>query len=71
MKYRHAGKEKPLAIGVYPTVELKVARRAQDEAKALLTAGVDPSANKKAQKVVSQNQNSNSFTIVALKWFDT
>jgi hypothetical protein len=31
MKYRYAGKEKRLALGVYPEVGLKEARRKRDE----------------------------------------
>ena len=32
MKYRHAGKEKRLALGVYPAVSLAQARKARDQA---------------------------------------
>lgn len=43
MKYRWDGKEKLLAIGVYPEVSLKEAGAARDEAQAKLRAGCDPS----------------------------
>ncbi len=36
LKYRFAGKEKLLALGVYPDVGLKEARERRDEAKRLL-----------------------------------
>ena len=36
LKYRYAGKEKRLALGVYPEVSLKVARGYSDEARKLL-----------------------------------
>lgn len=42
LKYRHEGKEKTLALGVYPTVSLKEAREERDKAKKLIDAGTDP-----------------------------
>lgn len=65
-KYRHAGKEKRLALGVYPVVPLasrpdaptpggilKGARQLRDEARALLSAGTDPGeARKDAKRVL-------------------
>ncbi|CBJ50882.1 Putative integrase prophage protein (fragment) [Ralstonia solanacearum PSI07] len=47
LKYRFAGKEKLLALGVYPRVGLKEARDRRDEAKRLLDDGVDPSVERK------------------------
>ncbi|MDO5537449.1 MAG: Arm DNA-binding domain-containing protein, partial [Desulfovibrionaceae bacterium] len=43
-KYRFDGREKRLALGVYPQVGLKEARSRRDEAKSLLAGGIDPSA---------------------------
>jgi len=50
LKYRFAGKEKTLSIGIYPQVSLKQARKAREEAKDLLSQGIDPNTKKKAQK---------------------
>ena len=50
LKYRFAGREKLLALGPYPTVSLAEARRARDEARALLAQDVDPSEARKAKK---------------------
>ena len=44
VKYRLAGKEKRLALGVYPQVSLLEAREKREAAKKLLSNGVDPSA---------------------------
>jgi hypothetical protein len=44
LKYRFAGKEKTLALGVYPEVTLKEARNKRDTARKLLDSGSDPSA---------------------------
>lgn len=41
MKYRHAGKEKLLALGVYPEVTLSEARQRRDAARNLLRDGND------------------------------
>lgn len=41
-RYTFAGKEKMLAVGVYPTVSLAAARQKRDEARQNVAAGVDP-----------------------------
>lgn len=46
MSYRMIGKQKTLAIGVYPAVSLAQARKSRDAAKELLAQGIDPSAAK-------------------------
>ncbi len=54
LKYRHAGKEKLLSLGVYGDsgagVSLKNARRKRDEAKEQLSKGIDPSLAKQQLK---------------------
>ena len=47
MKYRFMGKEKLLAIGVWPEVSLTEARNKRNEAKLILKSGKDPSVDKK------------------------
>ena len=47
LAYRFKGKQKLLALGVYPTVSLARARQARDEAKRLLAEGLDPAAERK------------------------
>ncbi len=51
MKYRFMGKEKLLAIGVWPEVSLIEAREKRNEAKQLLKSGKDPSTAKKNLKL--------------------
>ena len=67
LKYRWEGKEKRLALGVYPDVSLAKARQRRDEARALLTDGVDPSAQRKAEKAAQGG--AESFEAVAREWF--
>ena len=67
-KYRYAGKEKRLSLGVYPDVELKKARKRTSDARQLLADGIDPSANRKATKAARADRAANSFEIVAREW---
>ena len=50
LKYRYAGKEKVLALGVYPDVPLAEARDERDDAKRLLKAGEDPVAIRRRER---------------------
>jgi integrase len=68
LKYRFAGKEKRLSLGVYPDVGLKEARERRDEARGLLAKGIDPGENRKAQKKASAERSANSFEVVAREW---
>ena len=47
--YRFGGKQKLLAIGVYPRIPLARARQAREEARRLLADGLDPAIEKKRQ----------------------
>ena len=49
-KYRFEGKEKRLALGVYPKVSLKEVRLLQKSASILLREGTDPAAQKKEKQ---------------------
>lgn len=70
-KYRFAGKEKRLAIGVYPTVGLREARQKRDDAKRLLAAGTDPGAARRAEKVTRAIAAANTFELVAREYHGT
>lgn len=73
LKYRFEGKEKLLALGIYPDVSLKDARRRRDEAREALAGGIDPSVIKREAKAVEQDEQrkqANTFAAVALQWLD-
>lgn len=70
LKYRVAGKEKLLALGVYPDVPLAAARRKRDEAREKLAAGTDPGEAKKAAKRAAKVAALNNFEAVARAWLD-
>jgi len=80
LKYRFRGKEKRLSLGVYPDVPLespqgqdkiKGARELRDEARKLLSAGIDPSEHRKASKSAGAKREraADSFEVVAREWF--
>lgn len=71
-EYRFAGKQKTLALGVYPSVSLATARSKATGARKLLDEGVDPSEHKKASKAakLAHDLDINSFKTVALEWYD-
>ncbi len=68
LKYRHLGKEKRLALGVYPEVSLGEAREKREQARKLLTSGIDPSVAKKEHKRQALINAENTFEIVAREW---
>jgi len=70
-KYRLAGKEKLLALGVFPDVSLQRARKKHQAARDLLEMGVDPNVEKKAKKAASSESAANSFEFIAHEWFAT
>lgn len=65
-RYRFAGREKLISLGVYPDVSLKMAREKRDAARRLLAEDppVDPSANRQAAK----RAQANTFEAVAREW---
>ncbi|MBB6244284.1 Arm DNA-binding domain-containing protein [Rhodanobacter sp. MP1X3] len=50
MDYRHAGKRKTLALGVYPEVSLFDARLRREDARQVLANGLDPGTVRKDAK---------------------
>ena len=68
LKYRFNGKEKKLALGVYPDVSLALARERMHDARKLLATDTDPSENKKAVKAAKFDKSKNSFEVVAREW---
>ena len=77
LKYRFNGKEKRLALGIYPDVPLAGrkdkstgawidgARDKREKARQLLASGIDPGENRKTQKAERAERSANSFLISA------
>ncbi|EIA0558113.1 integrase arm-type DNA-binding domain-containing protein [Enterobacter asburiae] len=68
LKYRVAGKEKLLALGVYPDVTLADARAKRDEAKRGIAGGIDPSEAKREEKISRELNVRNTFQEIACEW---
>ena len=68
LKYNYAGKEKLLALGVYPEVSLKDARKKRDEYKRQLKEGFDPVQKKRQEKTELKENVANTFENIALEW---
>jgi len=69
-KYRFNGKERLLAIGVYPDKSLKAAAKARGDAADLLEAGHDPSTHKQVLRRERLLRAENTFESVAREWHE-
>lgn len=70
LKYRFAGKQKTLALGIYPEVSLKQARQAVAEVRQQVASGVDPSLKRKQDKYARVQEQATSFKTVAEEWWN-
>jgi len=70
LAYRFAGKQKTLALGVYPDVSLALARERRDEARKLIANDIDPSVVKQTQKRQAKITAANTFEAVAREWIE-
>ena len=68
--YRFEGKEKLMSLGKYPDVSLAQARERHAEARKLLAMGVDPMAQRKAEKTAEKAAVENSFQSVSAQWLE-
>lgn len=69
LRYFFGGKEKTLALGVYPDVPLSEARDRRAEAKKLLASGNDPGKVKKQAKQEATIKAANTFEAIAREWY--
>ncbi len=70
LRYFVAGKEKLLALGVYPEISLGDARDRRAQARKLLAVGKDPGEAKKEVKRLTALRNTNAFDTIAREWFE-
>ena len=68
LKYRFGGKEKALAIGVFPAVSLAEAREKRDAARRLIRDGFDPVEERQIRKRQDKHLRANTFRAVADEW---
>ncbi len=69
-KYRFAGREKLLALGVYPDTTLKAARTKRQEAREIMANGADPGAARQEKKRQQREKADNTFRAIALEWME-
>ena len=70
-KFRFGGKEKVLALGVFPEVSLAEAREGRDEARRDLRNGIDPSQKRRSEKLAAAHAGGSDFSSIAREWFET
>lgn len=70
LKYRIAGKEKKLSLGRYPDVALKEARERCTEARKLIASGIDPSEQKRTERLDATLRAENTFKAVAEEYIE-
>jgi integrase len=68
-KYRLNGKEKLLALGVYPSVTLETARELRDNARALVANGADPVATRREEARARDAETIDTFELIAREWW--
>jgi len=69
-RYRYLGKEKSLALGIYPEVGLADARLKLGEVRKQIANGQDPSEVRKSSKRQAMIGAENSFEVIAREWMD-
>lgn len=70
LRYWLDGKEKLLALGVYPHISLSEARVKRAEAHAQRAQGIDPTTERKAEKERKLIADSGTFENVAREWYE-
>ena len=65
ISYRFGGKQPGLSLGSYPAVSLAAARAERDRLKSQLAQGIDPAAQRKADKAAATGARENTFRILA------
>lgn len=70
LRYWRGGKEKSLSLGVYPEVGIKDARQKLEIERKRLDGNLDPSAERRAEKLRRSVAAANSFEAVAREWYE-
>ena len=69
LRYKIAGSEKSLSLGVYPLIGLKKARKRRDEERKRLDDNLDPAAERRTEKARKLVASASSFEAVAREWY--
>ncbi len=68
LKYRHQGTERSLSFGGDPTVSLAAARTKRDEAKKLMSEGVDPAVQRKLDRIAADTAARTTFGLIVAEY---
>ena len=69
-KYRFEGAEKLIALGGYPEITLADARERRDAVRKHLAKGIDPMAERKAEKTAVMVATEYTFEKIAEQWLE-
>jgi integrase len=64
-RFKILGKDRKMALGTYPEVSLKEARRKRDEARAEILDGIDPVEEKRQRRIEAELAAKTTFGLVA------
>lgn len=67
----HTKKRNTLSLGTYPQISLKEARDKRDDARRLLSNGIDPGEQRKVIKATGAIRAANSFEVIGREWLNT
>lgn len=70
LRYRYQGKENILSFGKYPLVTLAEARQKRDVARKQLLEGIDPSAQRKLDKIAAATAARQTFGLIADEYIE-
>lgn len=68
LKYRFGGKYQEMALGKYPQITLSDARKSAENARTLLSQGINPMEERKKNK--RQTPEETLFKNVSMKWWE-
>lgn len=68
LRYRFGGRERQLALGVYPETTLQMARDKRLAARRLVNEDIDPGLEKKKRKQQIAKDAANTFKVIAEEW---
>jgi integrase len=71
LRYQFAGKSKLMSLGLYPVVGVAEARRKRDRYLEQIRDGINPAAQRQAQKRSAANASERSLETVAREWYET
>lgn len=66
--YSFGGKERTISLGTYPLIPLNLARQRRDAARRLVAEGIDPSAQRQAERKAQETAVVDTFAATVERW---